>query len=220
MAQIQSDIVFNNFPGSNSQVTAQLLNNHVNNARLVSGAIGDQVSTTPLATDSILIQRGAALNKATIQQVINLVPAPVVPAPVPIGAIIMWGTVTPPTGWLELNGQASPASLVPLYGSNVPDMRGYFPRGWANGSAVDPQSTRAILSTQAGALQQHAHNYTRTDGQTLLFTPGSNTISQIGGTSTVQTGAVITAPGEPTPGVSSFETRPVNRALMFIIKYQ
>lgn len=212
MAQIESDIVFNNFPGTNSQVTADLLNNHVNNARLVSGAIGDQVSAAPLVTDSILIQRATALHKSTVQQIADLISSITVPA-VPIGCIMMWGTTTPPAGWLHLNGQASPASLVSLFGANVPDMRGYFPRGWANGSAVDPQPTRAILSEQPHAMQTHTHDYSRANAQTLLFTTGSNTISQIGSTSTVPTSA-------PTGSVSPTETRPVNKAVMFIVKYQ
>jgi len=245
MAQIESNIVFNNFPGSNSQVTADLLNDHVNNAKLVSGAIADQVSSAPVGSDSILIQRTTSLFKSTINQLIDLISlsfllksggtmtgALTLNGPptssnqaatkayvdstaisVPIGCIMMWGTVTPPTGWLELNGQASPPSLQALYGSVLPDMRGYFPRGWAHGVGPDPQVSRLILSDQPQAMQTHTHDYTRADGQTLLFTPGSNAISQIGSTSTVQTSA-------PTGNVSPTETRPVNRAVMFIVKYQ
>jgi hypothetical protein len=247
MAQIESSIVFNNFPGSNSQVTADLLNDHVNNATLVSGAIADQVSSAPVGSDSILIQRTTSLFKATINQVIDLISSSFLlksggtmtggltlngpptssnqaatkayvdstAISVPIGCIMMWGTVTPPTGWLELNGQASPPSLQALYGSVLPDMRGYFPRGWAAGSsAVDPQgATRLILSEQPHAMQTHTHNYTRTDGMTLFMTSGPNSITQIGGTSTQTTST-------PTGNVSPIETRPVNRAVMFIVKYQ
>lgn len=209
MAQIQSSIVFNNFPGTNSQVTAELLNNHVNNAKLSSGAISEQTAAAPLTTDSILTQRGAALNRATIQELANLIS----PIAVPLGCIMMWGTVTPPSGWLELNGQASPLSLVPLYGSFLPDMRGYFPRGWANGSAIDPQSTRAILSEQPHAMQTHTHNYTRTESMTLFMTSGPNSLSQVSGTTTQTTSA-------PTGSVSPTENRPVNKAVMFIVKYQ
>ena len=254
MAQIQSSIVFNNFPGSNSQVTADLLNDHVNNARLVSGAIADQVSSAPVGSDSILIQRTTSLFKSTINQLIDLISlsfllksggtmtgALTLNGPpsssnqaatkayvdsaaisVPIGCIMMWGTTTPPTGWLELNGQASPPSLLALYGSVLPDMRGYFPRGWAAGSSVvDPQgATRLILSPQAGAVQQHVHNYTRTDGMTLYMTSGPNSINQVGGTTTQTTSGVTNQVGEPAVGVSAFETRPVNKAVMFIVKYQ
>ena len=212
MAQIQSNIVFSNFPGTNSQVTADLLNNHVNNATLVSGAIADQVSSPPVTTDSILIQRASNLHKATIQQLVDLISSLTVPA-VPIGCIMMWGTATPPAGWLHLNGQASPASLVPLFGANVPDMRGYFPRGWANGSTVDPQPTRAILSEQSHAMQTHTHNYTTTSFTTAQVQEATTYINVGNVTSTAQTSA-------PTGSVSATETRPVNKAVMFIVKYQ
>lgn len=211
MAQIQSSIVFNNFPGTNSQVTASLLNNHVNNATLVSGAIADQVSAAPLTGDSILIQRSTALHKATIQQLVDLVTA----VAVPIGCIMMWGTATPPAGWLHLDGQPSPASLVPLFGPNVPDMRGYFPRGWAAGaSGPDPVPSRAILSIQEDVFQEHTHSYTTTSfttAQVQAQIPG--TFINVGNiTSSAQTG--------PAPNSSTVETRPINKAVMFIVKYQ
>lgn len=206
MAQIQSSIVFNNFPGTNSQVTAALLNNHVNNATLVSGAIADQVSATPVATDSILIQRATALNKTTIQQIINLVPLAV-----PIGSIVMWGTVTPPTGWLELNGQPSPASLQSLYGLTLPDMRGYFPRGWANGSVIDPQPTRNILSTQVDVTEAHSHTYDKVQATSVNLAAGTLPYNVVSSITTASTGL------QP---ATTQETRPINIALMFIVKYQ
>ncbi|WED67874.2 phage tail protein [Pectobacterium colocasium] len=69
----------------------------------------------------------------------------------------MWGTPVPPDGWLELNGQLFNPSgnpiLASLYPSGqVPDFRGYFPRGWDNGAGIDPDS-RAILSIQGDAIQ-------------------------------------------------------------------
>ncbi|WP_245394264.1 phage tail protein [Pectobacterium parvum] len=47
----------------------------------------------------------------------------------------------PPEGWLELNGQLFNPSgnpiLASLYPSGqVPDFRGYFPRGWDNGAGL------------------------------------------------------------------------------------
>ncbi|WP_232486852.1 phage tail protein, partial [Pectobacterium parmentieri] len=73
------------------------------------------------------------------------------------GTITMWGTPVPPEGWLELNGQPFNPSgnpvLASLYpSSQVPDFRGYFPRGWDNGAGIDPDS-RAILSVQGDAIR-------------------------------------------------------------------
>nr|UKE82729.1 phage tail protein [Pectobacterium sp. PL152] len=69
----------------------------------------------------------------------------------------MWGTPVPPDGWLELNGQLFNPSgnpiLASLYPSGqVPDFRGYFPRGWDNGAGIDPDN-RAILSVQGDAIR-------------------------------------------------------------------
>lgn len=248
MAQIQSSIVFNNFPGSNSQVTADLLNDHVNNATLVSGAIADQASSAPVGSDSILIQRTTSLFKSTINQLIDLIslsfllksggtmtgaltlngpPASSNQAAtkayvdsaaisVPIGCIMMWGTTTPPTGWLELNGQASPPSLQALYGSVLPDMRGYFPRGWAHGSsAVDPQgATRLILSDQVQATMLHKHEYVEARFKSFAVQQGAYYVD-IGESITTQ--KTSTQVDGASGGV---ETRPVNRAVMFIVKYQ
>ncbi|WP_162183115.1 tail fiber protein, partial [Pectobacterium odoriferum] len=77
----------------------------------------------------------------------------------PIGAIIMWPSETPPDGWLELNGQQfdvadNPKLAVMFPSGQLPDYRGRFPRGWANGSLVDPDSTRAMNSLQDDALQE------------------------------------------------------------------
>lgn len=252
MAQIESSIVFNNFPGSNSQVTADLLNDHVNNAKLVSGAIADQVSSAPVGSDSILIQRTTSLFKATINQLIDLISSsfllksggtmtgtltlngPPTSAnqaatkayvdstaiSVPIGCIMMWGTTAPPTGWLELNGQASPPSLQAIYGSVLPDMRGYFPRGWANGVGPDPQVGRLILSSQPGAMQTHVHNYVESRFKTFQVQPGGYYVDIGESVTTKQTSVPTNAPNDPPAIASPNETRPVNRAVMFIVKYQ
>ncbi|AUH00843.1 phage tail protein [Prodigiosinella confusarubida] len=76
----------------------------------------------------------------------------------PVGAIILWSASTPPDGWLELNGQSFDISenpkLVAIYpGGRVPDWRGRFVRAWANGSTIDPDSSRSIGSYQDDALQ-------------------------------------------------------------------
>jgi len=244
MAQIQRGVNFSNYPGTNSQVTADLLNNHVSNATLLAGAVSEQASITPLATDSILIQRATSLYKSTIQQVIDLCSAIFLPksggtmtgaltlnanpsvalgaatkqyvdttvttavaGSTLVGAVVMWGGATIPSGWLEMNGQASPPSLVSIYGATLPDLRGQFVRGW-NGSrspAKDPEVGRALLSQQADAFRSHSHLF----GKLYGFgagNPGYSTITQ-SDTYDFNTTAV----GGP-------ETRPTNVALRFIVK--
>lgn len=157
------------------------------------------------------------------------------------GSIIMWPKNTPPTGYYECDGSAknttTDAALFAIIGYtfggagasfNLPDFRGYFPRGWANAGSVD--AGRAFGSTQAEAFESHTHT------ATSIFTgtphshsvrgqhnasSGSGDIAYNGGAapsfnteSTVAGGTVATT-NSSTGGA---ETRPVNLAIMFIIK--
>lgn len=70
----------------------------------------------------------------------------------PVGSIVMWPSATVPSGWLHCNGQSVERDtyedlfnvISDDYGAddgdhfNVPDMRGLFVRGWANGESDDP----------------------------------------------------------------------------------
>lgn len=68
----------------------------------------------------------------------------------PIGTVAMWGTSTPPDGWLAMNGQSTSGytDLASIYGSSLPDLRGEFIRGWDDSRGID--SGRSLLSYQAG----------------------------------------------------------------------
>ena len=130
------------------------------------------------------------------------------------GAIVMWGGATIPTGWLECNGQSTAgyASLTAIYGTNLPDLRGEFIRGWDHGRGVD--SGRVILSAQAQDVQPHTH--TPPSGYQYVTTPftgdGSIDGSQVTGSGERNASAVPSAVNVGT------ETRPRNVALMFIVK--
>lgn len=83
----------------------------------------------------------------------------------PIGAVTMWGGSGVPQGWLEMNGQSivGYTELSAIYGSNLPDLRGEFVRGWDNGRGVD--SGRTLLDWQMASHiahdsdGMHIHNY-------------------------------------------------------------
>jgi microcystin-dependent protein len=123
------------------------------------------------------------------------------------GAIVMWGGSTPPSGWLECKGQSTAgyANLIAIYGTNLPDLRGEFIRGWDNGKGIDPG--RGIRTSQGQDIQPHTHlsncigfanpqiNWQGTGG--LAYNNSNNT----------QTGSA-----------GGTETRPRNVALMFIVK--
>ncbi len=70
----------------------------------------------------------------------------------PIGAIIMWYTVLPPTGYLVCNGTSFSSITYPglfavLGSTTLPDMRGLFTRGYDPTAIRDPDGvSRAIGS--------------------------------------------------------------------------
>ena len=125
----------------------------------------------------------------------------------PTGAMIMWPTATAPSGFVEAAGQSTVPypSLAPIYGSNLPDMRGEFVRGFDNGRGVD--SGRAIRSFQADEIKAHTHDY-------FLWSPGGWGY----GDGMTNDGIVDNRPAAPTTSTGGSETRPRNVAMMYIIK--
>ena len=125
----------------------------------------------------------------------------------PTGAMIMWPTSTAPTGFVEAAGQSTAPypSLIPIYGSNLPDMRGEFVRGWDNSRGVD--SGRVLVSSQADELKAHTHDY-------FLWAPGGGGYWD----GMTNDGIVDNRPAAPTTSTGGSETRPRNVAMMYIIK--
>ena len=173
----------------------------------------------------------------------------------PSGMIINYAGSTAPAGFLECDGSAISRStyanlfsaIGTTYGTgdgsttfNVPDLRGYFVRGWSNGGSIDPG--RTLGSTQAAANDPHNHGINdpghahgvSDPGHQHNFTaagnPGGgsgyqgayfgNTPSIIG--TWVQhaaTGISIQGAGTGISTQSSgTEARPINIALMYCIK--
>jgi microcystin-dependent protein len=88
----------------------------------------------------------------------------------------------------------------------LPDMRGYFPRGFDDGAGVD--SGRNLYASQADQFQDHTHglpgtNYERSGGGSLQFTDVNDYSIQSGSAGTGNHGS---------------ETRPKNIAMKFYIK--
>jgi len=141
---------------------------------------------------------------------------------VPPGVIMMYGSNTPPSGWLECNGAAISRttysalfSVIGItYGAgdgsttfNLPDLRGEFVRGWDHGRGADPN--RLFGSAQDDEFRSHSHDYHGTGdymgGVRNLFT-------RIGCQNAhARCDDLLYATG-------GTETRPRNVALMFIIK--
>ena len=150
----------------------------------------------------------------------------------PTGSIAFITHTTLPYGYLKANGAAisrtTYANLFALIGTtfgvgdgsttfNLPDLRGYFLRGWDDGRGVD--SGRTLGSTQQDQFQEHDHNEGL--GAKVLTQSGASGPTVIGMAPINITS--FTGPIQLTQGVASgrsgTETRPKNIALMAIIKY-
>lgn len=146
----------------------------------------------------------------------------------PIGTIVPFSAKTIPSGWLECDGsaisRATYAGLFALYNAdglpwgagnttttfNLPDLRGYFLRGWDNTAGVDVG--RTFGSVQADSIKDHIH-----DPATIWQEPGSggttSLTSAAGATSKLaKTGLIDGADGGAT------ETRPKNKSIMYIVR--
>ncbi|HGJ5862633.1 phage tail protein, partial [Arsenophonus nasoniae] len=74
----------------------------------------------------------------------------------PVGAPIPWPQATPPKGYLICNGEPfdkvkCPKLLIAYPSGKLPDLRGYFIRGWDAGKGVDPG--REVFSYQEDAIR-------------------------------------------------------------------
>ena len=161
---------------------------------------------------------------------------------VPTGAVMSFATSIVPPGWLFCNGtsisRTTYANLFAVIGTtfgsldansfNLPEMRGYFVRSWDNTigtGSIDPG--RAFGSIQSHQLQQHKHTITSKWTQpvsgggdytrpTMAGTTGTG--NKYTSTTTILTESQSYVSDAYNANVGT-ETRPVNIALMYCIKY-
>jgi phage-related tail fiber protein len=127
------------------------------------------------------------------------------PGRVPAGAVMAFYRSTPPTGWLECNGQSAAAypNLVAIGVITTPDLRGFFVRGWDNSRGIDPG--RALGTAQEDAFEAHSHGFlTKENGTGGSAAWNGQPDTRLFYTNTTATGGT--------------ETRPKNIALMYCIK--
>jgi microcystin-dependent protein len=141
----------------------------------------------------------------------------------PIGSIIPWAAKNLPDGWLECNGQEISRTTFSLlfekigtvYGTgdnvftyNLPDLRGYFIRGWDNDRGLD--AGREFGSYQNDEFKSHNHATNWRESNEY-----GSVDNAMGSGSTTSENSYFKLPTESTGGS---ETRPKNLALIFIIK--
>ena len=162
---------------------------------------------------------------------------------VPTGVILPYGASSAPTGFLICNGNAENRStysaLFAVIGTsfgagngsstfNLPDCRGKFLRGFDNGAGNDPDASSrtggdAVGSTQGHAFAAHTHAVNYSDlnpsGTTSVDTANEGWPYNAGGDSWANQGETDTGRSVTTVSTGSNETRPINVAVQYIIKY-
>lgn len=154
-----------------------------------------------------------AINKKQLEALISAIIS------IPTGTVIAFAASTAPTGYLKANGalisRTTYASLFAVIGTTfgagdgsttfaLPDLRGYFPRGWDDGRGVD--TGRVFGSGQEDIFKSHTHNSEKAIGVST-------------GTSYTAHGSSGNYNGGPLVSTGGTETRPKNIALLYCIKY-
>ena len=148
---------------------------------------------------------------------------------VPAGAVMAFAMNSAPSGWLACNGAAVNrtgtyaalfAAIGTTYGAGdgsttfaLPDLRGYFVRGWGvagqNGANSDGTVSGTFGAKQEDAFKSHTHNIDNFASSGNFGTTGT----QFG---PVRYGSTATDAALATGGT---ETRPKNIAMLYCIKH-
>jgi microcystin-dependent protein len=143
---------------------------------------------------------------------------------IPAGTIVAYGGQTAPQGWLLCDGApisrteyADIFAVIKLsFGEgdgietfNVPDLQGYFLRGLGREGGIDPG--RVVGSFQSDELESHNHIVQAFSGA-VSGGPTTFTLNNWNGGTLVDT-------RHPVSSTGGSETRPMNVAVNYIIKY-
>lgn len=180
---------------------------------VLSGISDDSITNTKLATD-VKVGSLAALDTQVTTDVVSALNSLM-----PVGSVIMWAKATPPTNYLECNGdvvsRTTYANLFAIIGTTfgegdtsttfgLPDLRGEFIRGWDNGKGVD---TGRIIGSSQTASQLLSW------GTSVVSPSNYDTVANTNSGATVSTGA------SGSTSRTTIPMRPRNIALMYCIRY-
>lgn len=161
----------------------------------------------------------------------------------PAGTIITFASSTAPAGYLKANGNLISrtiysnlfAAIGTTFGVGdgsttfaLPDLRGYFPRGWDDSRGID--TGRVFGSLQDDGYLNHSHTATSGSSSHSHKSYASNGTTNPYGIQRAYTNATITTSLEQsgahthtvtvaTSTTGKTETRPKNIALLYCIKY-
>jgi microcystin-dependent protein len=159
----------------------------------------------------------------------------------PVGAVQAFAMSSAPSGWLNCTGQAVSrtdyAALFAVIGTaygtgngsttfNVPDLRGYFIRGW--GTNGDGTASGSFASKQADEFKSHNHggstgndtpdHFHLMNAWTSSMGAANGTFGQVPLSLQTQTSGRTTFHTHPISGEGGPETRPKNIAMLYCIK--
>jgi microcystin-dependent protein len=151
----------------------------------------------------------------------------------PVGGMIEWPAETVPTGFLECNGAAvsrtTYAALFAIVGVvhgqgdgtttfNLPDMRGYFARGWDHGAGNDPNAATRTAAGTGGATGDHVGSVQADEVKAHAHTMNTFAVTYSSGATKTSFAAAGGSTGTSNSTGGS-ETRPKNKNVMYVIKY-
>lgn len=156
-------------------------------------------------------------------------------AAIPIGTILPFGGLTPPSGdWLLCNGRLLNRSDYPelykvlgaAYGSmgnqnfNLPDLQGRFPVGFGAGVTFASKGGSNMTTLSVNNLPPHTHGVTAEKFAQGVGMYQSNVAGGTGWTtlSTTEQGSASALITKPAGSGQAFDTRPPYIAINFIIK--
>lgn len=244
---IKDDAIDSNMLNTNSVTSDAIASGAVNTEHYVTGSVDNAaIGTNAVNSDEIANQAitQAKINNAVLTSIQTTYSNPV-------GTVIWYAGSTAPTGYLKCNGNtiangigttqnitADFSALHAIVGSDLPDLRGEFIRGWDDGRDLD--SGRSIGSTQTDQNKIHNHNASASSTSTVTdpghdHTFSSNNSDHADGntlndrsdqpntrtmtSSSETTGISVSTSTSVTIANDGGESRPRNIALLACIKY-
>jgi hypothetical protein len=231
---------------ANAVTSSELANSAVATANIANLAV-----TTAKIADANVTTAKIANGNVTLAKLVTAVQQ----ALVPIGAVQAFAMNSAPAGWLVADGSVVPngngtvqgitanfsalhSAVGTTYGvaGALPDLRGYFVRGWGqntdgttSGTLGQKQSQSLINHTHSGTTgtdfpgHTHSYNY-RFSSFTGSGYPGLDGVGDAWGDQTLQTSGVSdlhqhTFTSSSMSPAGGTETRPANIAMLYCIKY-
>jgi hypothetical protein len=229
-------------------VTSAKLNNVIDQTTFTSSAIATGNTTLALSSGALKVNSsGITANELANDSVTtikildgNVTQAKTNNSLVPTGAIMAFGMNSVPTGWLACNGQSTTGytALAALVGANVPDLRGFFVRGFGTnantiasgafgvGQGDDNKSHNHSVTVDAGGVHNHAFQNGSGAGSglfTAIGGQGQYTVATNASGNSHSTQALADSSAHAHGASAGYsggtESRPYNIALLYCIKY-